>query len=197
MRWPPPGIAVEDELGEIPEPSLSVQIQRAVLAYHQDNAGLGSLLALIELLNEYTAVWEVERGAALRRVFPLDPVEARRALHGAFADVQHHSVRVLTEAASFLRAEVARPLRDLIAHLGEWPETLRWPEALWRWEECLNGFGLTTEVLEPLWSRLAELPIARTRAVGGVLPVPESRAGGRGARATCRGGDATVSRGWW
>ena len=43
-------------------------------------------------------------------LFPLDPVEARRALHAAFADVQHHSVRVLSEAARFLRAEIARPV---------------------------------------------------------------------------------------
>ena len=154
------GIAVEDELGEIPEPSLAIQIQRAILDYHQDNAGLGSLLALIELLNEHTAVWDHTPDGALRALFPLDPVEARRVLHGAFADVQHHSVRVLSEATGFLRSEIARPLRDLIAHLGEWPETLRWTDALRLWETCLNGFGLTTEVLEPLWSRLAELTIA-------------------------------------
>ena len=185
------GIAVEDELGEVPEPSLAIQIQRAILDYHQDGAGLESLLALVELLNEYTAVWETVGGGTLRRVFPLDPVEARRALHGAFADVQHHNVRVLTEAAGFLRAEIARPLRDLIAHLGEWPETIRWMAALRRWEECLNGFGLTTEVLEPLWSRLAELQMGEPvpsaaffQYLGRVLAggVPAQRAAGAAHR---------------
>ena len=28
-----------------------------------------------------------------------------------------------------------------------------------RWEDALDGLGLTTEVLEPLWSRLAALPV--------------------------------------
>lgn len=153
------GIAVEDELGEIPEPSLSIQIQRAILDYHQEGSGLESLLALIELLNDHAALRDDRQGVTLQRVFPLDPVEARQALHDAFADVQHHSARVLSGAAGFLRAGIARPLRELIAHLGEWPEALDWTDALRRWEDCLNGFGLTTEVLEPLWSRLAELSI--------------------------------------
>ena len=77
-------IAIEDELGEIPEPSLSIQIQRAILDYHQDDAGLESLVALIELLNEYTTLWAAVGTGALRRVFPLDPVETRRALHKRF-----------------------------------------------------------------------------------------------------------------
>ena len=101
--------------------------------------------------------------------------------------MQHHSVRVLSEAAGFLRTGIARPLRDLIVHLGEWPEALPWTDALQRWESCLNGFGLTTEVLEPLWSRLAELPIAEPvpsaaffQYLGGILAcgVPAQRAAG-------------------
>ncbi len=156
------GIAVEDEVGEQPEPSLSIQIQRALIAYHQGEADLQALLALIELLNEYAAVRDdggTEPGV-LSRVFPLDPVETRRALHGAFADAQHHSARVLSETASLGRAAVAQPLRELIDHLGAWPEKLSWRDILRRWEQCLNGLALTTEVLEPLWSQLAELPIA-------------------------------------
>ncbi len=153
------GIAVEDEVGEQPEPSLSIQIQRAVIAYHQDEADIQALLALVELLNEHAAVAEPAPASMLARVFPLDPVEVRRALYGAFADLQHHSVRVLGESASLGRTSVARPLRELIDHLGGWPEKLPWREILRRWEQCLEGFSLTTEVLEPLWSQLAELPI--------------------------------------
>ncbi len=98
---------------------------------------------------------------------------------------------MLSQAAGFLRTEVARPLRDVIAHLGEWPETLPWTDALRRWEHCLNGFGLTTEVLEPLWSRLAELPLTEPvpstaffQYLGGVLAcgVPAQRAAGAAHR---------------
>ncbi len=153
------GIAVEDELGELPEPALAVQIQRAILDYHLDRAGLEPLLTIVELLNEHAAVWESGTAGALRDVCPLDPVEVRRALHGAFAEVQHHSARLLGDAASLARTPVAKPLRRLIELLGEWPEFLSWPEALARWEASLGAFGLTTEVLEPLWSRLPALPV--------------------------------------
>lgn len=156
------GIAVEDEVGEQPEPSLSIQIQRALIAYHQGEADIQALLALIELLNEHAAVREDTdtESNVLSRVFPLDPVEVRRALHGAFADAQHHSARVLAATPGLARAPVARSVRELIDHLGAWPEKLPWRDILRRWEQGLNGLALTTEVLEPLWSQLAELPIA-------------------------------------
>ena len=67
------GIAVEDELGEIPEPSLAVQIQRAILDYYQDDAGLESLLALIELLNEHAAVWDHAPDGPLRGAVSAGP----------------------------------------------------------------------------------------------------------------------------
>ncbi len=153
------GIAVEDELGELPEPALAVQIQRAILDYHLDRAGLEPLLTIVELLNEHAAVWDHRSAGALREVFPLDPTEVRRALHGAFAEVQHHSVRQLSDAVSFARTSVAKPLRLLIEHLGEWPELLPWPEALTLWQDSLEPLGLTTEVPEPLWSRLTGLPV--------------------------------------
>ena len=119
------GIDVEDELGEVPEPSLAVQIQRAILAYHQDNAGIDGLMAVVELLNEHVAVWDGQGANILRAVFPLDPVEVRRLLHAAFGDVQHHSVRVLSDVFARARSEAARPLRALVEHLGEWPDDAR------------------------------------------------------------------------
>ncbi len=152
-------IAVEDELGELPQPSLAVQIQRAMLDYHLERGGLEPLLAIVELLNEHAAIWQGRSAQVLREVFPLDAVEVRRALHGAFAEVQHHSARLLSSAASVARTPVAQPLRRLIEHLGEWPDAIPWQEALDRWRETLAGFGLSTEVLEPLWSRLASLPV--------------------------------------
>ena len=152
-------IAVEDELGEVPQPALAVQIQRAVLDYHLDRAGLEGLLALVELLNEHAATWDDRSARVLREVCPLDAVEVRRALHGAFAEVQHHGARQLSGTASFARTAVAKPLRRLIEHLGEWPEFVPWHEALTRWQDTLDGLGLTTELLEPLWSRLAALPV--------------------------------------
>ena len=152
-------IDVEDELGEVPEPSLAVQIQRAILAYHQDNADLDGLLAIVELLNEHVKIWDGQGANLLRAVFPLDPVEVRRLLHTAFGDVQHHSVRVLSDVFAHARSEAARPLRSLVEHLGEWPETLAWPDALARWQHCLAGLGLSTDLLEPLWSQLEKLPL--------------------------------------
>ena len=160
------GIAVEDELGELPQPALAVQIQRALLDYHLDHAGLEPLLAIVELLNEFAAIGTQRGARVLRDVFPIDPVEVRRAFNGAFAEVQHHSARWLGDAASFARNSVAKPLRRLIEHFGEWPESLLWRDALSRWQDCLDGLGLTTEVLEPLWSRLETLPISE--------PVPAS-----------------------
>ncbi len=153
------GIAVEDDVGELPQPALAVQIQRAMVDYHMDRAGLDPLLAIIELLNEHAAVWDGKSARVLREFLPLDPVEVRRALRDAFAEVQHHSARQLSAAVSFARTPVAKPLRSLIAHLGEWPESLPWDEALDRWQEGLAGLGLTTEVLEPHWSRLRTLPV--------------------------------------
>ena len=45
----------------------------------------------------------------MHRVFPLDPIEARRVLHGAFSDVQHHNARVLSKGErSAARAWLAR-----------------------------------------------------------------------------------------
>ncbi len=153
------GIAVEDEVGEQPEPSLAIQIQRAVIAYHQDEGGIQALLALIELLNEHAAVAGTEPSGLLARLCPLDPVEVRRALYNAFADLQHHSARVLGETVSLGRSAVARPLRELIDHLGTWPDKMAWRDILGRWEHCLGGLALTTALLEPLWSQLAALPI--------------------------------------
>ncbi len=153
------GIAVEDELGEMPEPALAVQIQRAIVDYHLDRAGLEPLLTLVELLNEHAAVRAGGGAGVLNDVFPLDPIEVRRALHGAFAEVQHHSARLLSDAASLARTPVAKPLRRLVEHLGGWPEFLSWPDALARWQDLLDALGLTTETLEPLWSRLPGLPV--------------------------------------
>ena len=153
------GIDVEDELGEVPEPSLAVQIQRAILAYHQDNADIDGLMAIVDLLNEHVAIWDGQGANVLRAVFPLDPAEVRRLLHTAFGDVQHHSVRVLSDVFAQAHSAAARPLRALVEHLGEWPEKLAWPEALARWESCLAGLGLSTDLLEPLWSQLGKLPL--------------------------------------
>ena len=153
------GIAVEDELGEVPEPSLAVQIQRAILAYHRDNADIDGLVAIVELLNEHVAIWDGHGANVLRGVFPLDPGEVRRLLHAAFGDVQHHSVRVLSDVFAQARSAAARPLRALVEHLGEWPERLAWPDALARWQRCLAGLGLSTDLLEPLWSQLEKLPL--------------------------------------
>ena len=153
------GIDVEDELGEVPEPSLAVQTQRAILAYHQDNADIDGLMAIVELLNEHVAVWDGQGANILRAVFPLDPGDVRHLLHAAFGDVQHHSVRVLSDVFVHARSPAARPLRSLVEHLGEWPETLAWPDALARWQHCLAGLGLSTDLLEPLWSQLEKLPL--------------------------------------
>ena len=46
-------IAVEDELGELPEPALPIQIQRAILDYLLNDTGMEPLLTLVELLNEH------------------------------------------------------------------------------------------------------------------------------------------------
>ncbi len=155
------GIAVEDELGEIAELDLPVQIQRALLDYYLNQGGLDPLLTLVELLNQHAAAKEKlsKNGQVLREVCPLDPVAVREALHGAFAEVQHHDARVLSDAASFARASVARPLRRLIDHLEAWPDTLPWREALRRWCEGLCGLGVSIDSLEPLWSQLQTLPV--------------------------------------
>ena len=154
------GIRVEDELGEIAETGLPVQIQRAILDYHQNRGGLDGLLTLVELLNGYAAVLDPGvRAPLLREVCPLDPVEVRQSLHTAFAEVQHHDTRVLCDALSFARARVAGPLRRLIVHLENWPETLPWREALRRWCEGLGALGVPIDDLEPLWSQLQGLPV--------------------------------------
>ena len=154
------GISVEDELGEIAEPGLAVQIQRAILEYQQDRNGLDGLLTLVELLNQHAAESGVDgKATVLREVFPLDPVEVRRVLHGAFAEVQHHDAGALCHAAAFARAEVGKPLRRLITHLEAWPETLPWGEALRRWGEGLAGLDVSIDSLEPLWSQLQSLVV--------------------------------------
>ena len=116
-------------------------------------------MAIVELLNEHVAVWDGQGANILRAVFPLDPGEVRHLLHAAFGDVQHHSVRVLSDAFGRARSPAARPLRALVEHLGEWPATLAWPDALARWQHCLAGLGLSTDLLEPLWSQLEKLPL--------------------------------------
>ncbi len=160
------GIDVEDELGEVPEPVLAVQIQRAILAYHRDGADIERLIAIVELLNEHVAIRDGQDDAVLRGVFPLDVAEVRRLLHSAFGEVQHHSVRVLRDAFARSRSETARPLQQLVDHLGEWPERVGWPDALARWQHGLVGLGLSTGLLEPLWSQLEKLPL--------VEPVPSA-----------------------
>ncbi len=153
------GIDVEDEIGEVPEPSLAVQLQRAILAYHHDKADMEGLLGIVELLNEHVGVWDGQDASRLRAVFPLDVAEVRRVLHSAFGEVQHHSVRVLRDVFARSRSEAARPLRRLVDHLGHWPELIDWSDALGRWQRCLEGLGLSTELLEPLWSQLQRLAI--------------------------------------
>ncbi len=152
-------IAVEDELGELPEPALPIQIQRAILDYLLNDTGMEPLLTLVELLNEHCVRRTAQPGDLMSRVFPLDPIEVRRALHGAFSDVQHHNARVLTRGGMFSRSSLADPLRALISHLDHWPEKLPWHDALKKWEHCLEGFGLDTDLLEPLWSQLHHLPL--------------------------------------
>lgn len=153
------GISVEDELGEIAEPPLAVQIQLAILDYHQDRGGLNGVLTLVELLNQHAAACKPPAGVLLREVFPLDPVEVRRTLHGAFAEVQHHDVRVLGDSAAFTRGTAGPALRRFIDHLESWPETLPWQEALRRWCRCLEGLAITMEAMEPLWSNLPRLQV--------------------------------------
>ena len=153
------GIDVEDEIGEVPEPSLAVQIQRAILVYHQAHADIESFMAIVELLNEHVAIWDGQGATVLRAIFPLDESEVRRTLHTAFGDVQHHNVRVLSGAFERSRSSIAPALRKLIGHLGEWPEHVAWLDALSRWSRCLAGLGLSTELLEPLWSQLHKLPL--------------------------------------
>ena len=153
------GISVEDELGEIAEPTLPVQIQRAILEYQQDRGGLDGLLNVVELLNQHSKGTSKEAAPVLHEICPLDPVEVRRTLHGAFAEVQHHDARVLSEAASFAKSEVGKPLRRLIHHLEAWPETLPWNEALRRWCEGLAKLGISIDALEPLWSQLQHLAV--------------------------------------
>lgn len=139
------GIPVDDGLGELTEPPPEWQIQRALLAFHQDQARVDSLLTLIELIG------------ARSPLFSLDPIETRRALEGAFGECQHDSARALAEAESLARARVAEPLRALLAHLAAWPEELAFGEALRRWEGELAGLGLTPEILEPHWSQASSL----------------------------------------
>ncbi len=154
------GIAVEDELGELPEPALVIQVQRAIVAYQQEGGTVERLLALLELLNEHAAAaWEMDPAQPLRTLFPLEPGSVRRALRSAFGELQEPRVRVLCAAPAFLRQPLAAPVRAVVAQLCEWPEVLPWSEALDRWQTCLTGFGLSTEALEPGWTRLMALPI--------------------------------------
>ena len=153
------GISVEDESGEIAEPTLTVQIQRAILEYQQDRGGLDGLLNVVELLNQHVNCVSREAAPVLHEICPLDPVEVRRALHQAFAEVQHHDARALSEAASFARSATGKPLRQLIRQLEAWPETLSWKEALQRWCEGLAKLGISINALEPLWSQLQHLAV--------------------------------------
>lgn len=146
------GLEVEDGLGELPEPVPERLIQRALLAFHQDRARVESLLTLVELLNAHAPAAGLP-APVWRSVFPLDPVETRRALQAAFGECQHNSARALAEVESFIRAPVAEALRTLLAHLEPWPEDIRFAEALRRWEGELGGLGLTSEPLEPHWSQ--------------------------------------------
>ena len=156
------GIAIEDELAEMPEPALAVQIQRAIAGYHQDGGMVDGLLVLLELLDEHAAQgWENDGNQPARSAFQMDVAAARRALRSAFGDVQDHRVRVLCAAAAFARSPVAGQVRAVVAQLGDWPQTLHWEDALARWKACLAGFGLTTDALEPGWTRLMLLPITR------------------------------------
>ena len=186
-------IAVEDELGEIPEPALQIQIQRAILDYLLNDTSMDSLLTLVELLNEHGVRRTGRDGDLMRRVFPLDPIEVRRALHGAFSDVQHHNARILSKGGAFSRAKVAGAMRELISHLDHWPEKLPWLEALNRWERCLQGFGLETDALEPLWSQLHKLPLTEPlpstaffQYLSGVLGATPARRSPEGAHRFAR-----------
>lgn len=156
------GIEAEDGLGELTEPAPERQIQRALLAFHQDNARVDSLLTLVEHLNAHVPA-EGLVAPVWQTFFPLDPVETRRALQAAFGDCQHDSVRALAEIESFVRAPVAEALRALLAHLAPWPEKIAFAHARERWTNELAGLGLTLETLEPHWSE--ELP-----AIDGALP---------------------------
>ncbi len=187
------GIAVEDELGELPEPALPIQIQRALLDYLLNDAGMDPLLTLIELLNEHGVRRTSRAGDLMSRVFPLDPTEVRRVLHSAFSDVQHHSSRVLSQGGAFRRAGVSGPLHALITHLEPWPEKLPWLDALERWERCLAGFGLETDTLEPLWSQLHKLPITEPlpsatffQYLGGILGAVPARRSPEGSHRFAR-----------
>ena len=146
------GIPVEDDLGEMTQPPPERLVQRALLSFCQEDAQVESLLTLIELLNAQPSVAPVWAA-----VFPLDPVETRRALQEAFADCQHDGARVLTESDAFGRATMAPALRALLSHLLPWPEEMTFPEARERWQKELAGLGLTTEPLEPQWSAAARL----------------------------------------
>lgn len=156
------GIEVEDGLGELIEPPPERQIQQALLAFHQDDARVDSLLTLVELLNAHVP-GEGLPAPVWHAVFPVDPVETRRALQAAFGDCQHDSVRALAEIESFVRAPVAEALRALLAHLEPWPDELLLADARRRWENELAGLGLTMKTLEPHWSQ--ELP-----PIEGALP---------------------------
>ena len=99
------GIAVEDELGELPEAALAVQIQRAILDYHLDRAGLEPLLTIVELLNEHAAVWDGGTGGCVARRLPAGPRGGPARSCTARSRRCSTTARALAQRRRFVRAD--------------------------------------------------------------------------------------------
>lgn len=174
------GIEILDETGEKPEATLEVLIQQQIVRYHLTGCDVESLLELIKLLNKQVSP----------KPQPPEPDTAHDLLQRAFAGVQSRNARLLMGAWKPSSSGGTQQISDLVLRLGRWDSDLAWDDARAKWESCLQSFGMTTGILEPLWSRIRKVLGTRTIKARAFLEYLESILSGKQSR---RPADANTS----
>lgn len=140
------GLSLLDETGEKGEAAPAILLQAQIVRYHLRGCDVESLAALIALLNAPpVAAWNW-----------LDPEEVHALLNQAFGTMQSRNARMLARGFNGRENKVWKQIAWLIDVLGKWEEARSWIK--WRagWEAALAPLGLTTDLLEPLWSRVGD-----------------------------------------
>ncbi|MDR1146429.1 MAG: PD-(D/E)XK nuclease family protein [Verrucomicrobiales bacterium] len=114
-------------------------LQQQLAAYYLRGCQVDEFLAL-------AAAWHLADGA-------LAPARLRQKLTALFARRLTRHTPTLLAAAADHDATLA-PARELALTLGEWPAAAPWEELKDRWQRAVKVLRVTTDALEPLWSRL-------------------------------------------
>ena len=135
------GLPFHDEAGRPEHPPLEMQLQGLLSGYYLSG---GNVLLFLELVESW------------KRLNPLapDPIELRSQLYRRFGRSQTQQTALLLRGVQEDHTPLLQSMAELVQQLGSWPQEECWEVLKARWQQAAALFGIGTEKLEPLWSRM-------------------------------------------